>query len=97
MSELLAPGGTLICLEFPLYKEPSTGGPPWGLTAQTYEMILPFPGEEPKYDDKGYVVKQEGEAASRGLRKVARWKAERTHPVGQDTDHVSLWKHDADA
>jgi methyl halide transferase len=94
MCELLAPGGTLICLEFPTYKEPATGGPPWGLTPETYEMLLPFPGEEPQYDDKEYVVKQEGRTANpKGLVRVAHWKAERTHPVGQGTDNVGVWKH----
>ena len=96
MSELLAPGGTLICLEFPTYKDPSTGGPPWGLTSGTYEMLLPFPGEEPEYDSKGYVVKQEGRSPNaKGLVRRAHWKAERTHPIGQGTDHVSLWQQES--
>ena len=96
MSELLAQTGTLICLEFPTYKDPKTGGPPWGLTPETYEMLLPYPGEEPEYDDKGYVVKREGRAENpRGLRRVAHWKAERTHPIGQGNDCVSLWQHGA--
>ncbi|KIW08788.1 hypothetical protein, variant [Verruconis gallopava] len=93
MTELLAPGGTLICLEFPLYKEASLGGPPWAMRAETYEMLLPFPGEEPEYDENGYVIKQERPPNPNGLTRIARWHAERSHPVGQGTDHVSLWKH----
>ena len=36
MSELLAPGGSLICLEFPLAKSPTAGGPPHGLSSELY-------------------------------------------------------------
>jgi hypothetical protein len=97
MVELLAPGGTLICLEFPTYKEPSTGGPPFGIKPETYEMLLPFPGEEPEYDSEGYVIKQERPPNPKGLTRVAHWQAERTHPIGQGTDWVGLWKHKADA
>ncbi|KAH0612165.1 uncharacterized protein H6S33_010217 [Morchella sextelata] len=41
MAELIAPQhGLLICLEFPLYKPPETGGPPWGLTSKIYDELL---------------------------------------------------------
>lgn len=93
MVELLAPGGILICLEFPTYKEPSTGGPPFGLTPELYEMLLPFPGVEPKYDEKGYVVKEDRAVDPAGLARIAHWQPERTHPIGQGTDWVSLWRH----
>lgn len=93
MVSLLSPMGTLVCLEFPTYKDPSTGGPPWALRPETYEMLLPFPGQEPKYDDQGLVVKEERPFGDKGLSRVAHWKPEKTHDVGKDTDFVSLWKH----
>lgn len=94
MVHLLNRDGVLICLEFPTYKEPSTGGPPFGVTPDLYEAVLHFPGEEPKYDDKGYAVKPEGRKPNaEGLERIAHWRAERTHPVGQGTDNVSVWKH----
>lgn len=41
MGHLIRPGsGYLICLEFPLYKALETGGPPWGLTSETYVQLL---------------------------------------------------------
>jgi hypothetical protein len=41
MHELVKPStGLLICLEYPLYKDPETGGPPWGVTAELYEQLL---------------------------------------------------------
>jgi hypothetical protein len=56
-------------------------------------MLLGFPGEEPQYDADGYVVHQEGRPGNPdGMIRIAHWKAERSHPVGQGTDNVSLWK-----
>lgn len=41
MAKLVAPKhGLLVCLEFPLYKAPETGGPPWGLTSRIYDELL---------------------------------------------------------
>lgn len=62
MSELLAPDGFLVCLEWPLQKSPKEGGPPHGLSAELYEELLRKPGQEVEYDDdndddgEGYVV-----------------------------------------
>jgi hypothetical protein len=93
MSDLLTTTGSLICLEFPTYKEPSTGGPPWTLTPDVYQMLLPRPGEEIKYDEAGYVVKEEKEPSSKGLVRVAHWKPDRTHEIGKGTDFVGIWNH----
>ncbi|KAL5343823.1 S-adenosyl-L-methionine-dependent methyltransferase [Aspergillus crustosus] len=39
MAELLRPGGLLICLEFPMYKDPALPGPPWGLNGVHWEIL----------------------------------------------------------
>ncbi|TKA30724.1 hypothetical protein B0A50_02444 [Salinomyces thailandicus] len=95
MSDLLSPTGHLICLEFPLKKEPRLGGPPHGLTCELYEQLLKQPGTEVKYDSGGYVIVEEGGVgrADGALTRVARWKAERTHEVGKGGDYVSVWMH----
>ncbi|RMZ17460.1 hypothetical protein D0862_00795 [Hortaea werneckii] len=50
MSQLLSPlDGVLICLEFPLHKPPSAGGPPHGLTRELYEQLLNRPGKGVEY------------------------------------------------
>jgi hypothetical protein len=92
MSNLLAPTGKLVCLEFPTYKEPSTGGPPWALPPDVYEMLLPRPGEEIKYDKEGYVVKDEREPSEKALVRIAHWQPDRTHEIGKGTDWVGIWK-----
>ncbi|KAI7186949.1 hypothetical protein KC363_g6301 [Hortaea werneckii] len=105
MSQLLSPaGGMLICLEFPLKKPPSLGGPPHGLTRELYEQLLNRPGKGVEYttalssgeggEGGGYVIEDRTTEMPRdALVKVERWKAERTHAVGQGMDFVSVWKH----
>lgn len=71
MSELLAPDGFLICLEWPLQKSPKEGGPPHGLSAELYEELLRKPGQEVEYDDddddgEGYVVVSAGDSTTSG-------------------------------
>ena len=65
LSGLLALTGQLICLEFPTYKDPQTGGPPWALPPVVYEQHLSYPGEDIKYDDKGHIVVEEGRSSER--------------------------------
>ncbi|TKA68492.1 hypothetical protein B0A55_08793 [Friedmanniomyces simplex] len=94
MSELLSPTGHLICLEFPLGKEPKTGGPPHGVTAVLYEQLLDHPGREVKYNIGGYVCEDRSlDKSHDALVQVDRWRAERTHEAGQGRDHVSIWRH----
>ena len=94
MSSLLSPTGRLICLEFPTYKPPSAGGPPWALPPVVYEEILTRPGEEIQYDKEGNVVVQTPvKDNTKALVRTAHWQPERTHEVGKGTDWVGIWKH----
>ncbi|KAI5793135.1 S-adenosyl-L-methionine-dependent methyltransferase [Geopyxis carbonaria] len=41
MAELITPGtGLLICLEYPLFRAPETGGPPHGIKSTDYDRLL---------------------------------------------------------
>jgi hypothetical protein len=97
MSELLAPSGVLICLEFPTHKPPKSGGPPWALPSVVYAQLFKRPGEEIKYDDELNVVEDGREESEKALVRIAYWKPERTHQVGiingDVKDRVSVWKH----
>ncbi|KAL8676800.1 MAG: hypothetical protein Q9186_006707 [Xanthomendoza sp. 1 TL-2023] len=96
MLQLLStdPPGQLICLEFPTYKDPSTGGPPFGLTPQTYVEHLSHPGEELPYDETGHVqVGSQGRPKPASLERLHHWQPERTHEIGKGTDWVSVWQH----
>lgn len=96
MAQLLAPGGRLICLEFPTYKPPSTGGPPWAVRSNEYVAYLSKPGEKVQYDSEGLVTEIDVDKPARssnGLVRMAHWKPERTHDIGKDTDRMSVWTH----
>lgn len=108
MSELLAPDGFLVCLEWPLQKSPKEGGPPHGLSAELYEELLRKPGQEVEYDDddddgEGYVVVSAGDSTTGGdgggdgraknaLVRLERYRPSRTHEAGKDSDFISIWK-----
>ncbi|KAL8862614.1 MAG: hypothetical protein Q9178_001112 [Gyalolechia marmorata] len=96
MSQLLtkAPPGYLICLEFPTYKDPLTGGPPFGLTSQTYLEHLSHPGAKLPYDQSGQVqAESQDSPTSDSLERLDHWQPERTHDIGKGTDWVSVWTH----
>ena len=96
MSQLLAPTGHLICLEWPLGKDPATGGPPHGLTSDLYVRLFNQPGREIKYDASGKVAEgNDDRQADNALVRVAHSRPTRTHDAGKDTDYVSIWKHKA--
>lgn len=89
-----APHGNLFCLEFPTYKDPSTKGPPFGVSPETYFEHLSHPGKAIPYDDHGNVAPSTPENVDpEGLERVAHWQPERTHPVGKGTDWISIWRH----
>jgi len=108
MSELLAPEGFLVCLEWPLQKSPKEGGPPHGLSAELYEELLRKPGQEVECDDddddgEGYIVVSAGDSttsssggddgrAKNALVRLERYRPSRTHEAGKDSDYISIWK-----
>ncbi|KAF1982753.1 S-adenosyl-L-methionine-dependent methyltransferase [Aulographum hederae CBS 113979] len=94
ISSLLSPTGILICLEFPTQKDPALGGPPWACPPELHLALLSRPGEEVGYDGEGRVVveeEEEGRKSEKALTRVAHWRPERTHQVGEGTDWVSIW------
>lgn len=95
--ELLAPEGRVVCLEFPTYKPPSTGGPPWALPPKIYMAHLPRPGENLPYAEDGELLESElGPPSKQGLQRLAHLKPKRTHQIGYSddgkvTDWISVW------
>ena len=98
-TQLLEPkSGRLLCAEWPTYKKPKDGGPPWALPPKVYTAHLPRPGEIIPYDDEGNVLEEKlGSEREDGLEREAHWVPERTHAPGiQDginTDFIGVWKH----
>ncbi|ETS82188.1 hypothetical protein PFICI_07190 [Pestalotiopsis fici W106-1] len=99
MAELLAPGGRLVCLEFPRTKPSSEAGPPWATPSHAYVAYLGRPGEEPATDEHGGVLEDQvvEQPEKGGLRRILYQAPPRTHPAGvkegQTIDRVSVWEH----
>jgi hypothetical protein len=98
MSQLLAPGGQLICLEFPSGKPLSLQGPPWGVWPEVYEALLEHPGEPIEYADDGSVKSDSVPRLPHpdGLHRVCLVKPQRTHKAGTNEDgsvrdFISVW------
>lgn len=97
MTQLLAPTGVLVCLEFPTYKPSTSGGPPWSLPSLVHQELFKQPGEEISYDETQKVIKTDRPESGKALVRVAHWKPARTHKVavinGEVKDWVSVWRH----
>lgn len=86
--------GRLVCLEYPTFKDPLAGGPPWALPPEVYEELLAQPGEDVSYDEAGKVIRKAStKPSNEALIRVAHWQPERTHAAGQGTDWVGVWRH----
>ncbi len=92
MADIIRPGGLLVCLEFPLYKDPSIQGPPWGVGGGVYWDTLvrggtgilnaPIPQElqdSQCSDGNGNFVR------------TLFIKPERFHAAAKGTDMLSVW------
>ena len=86
-----------MCLEFPTYKPPSTGGPPWALPPKIYMAHLPRPGEELPYGEDGSLLEEKlGPPSKNGLQCIEHFKPKRTHEIGYDAqgeimDRIGIW------
>lgn len=95
MSQLLSPTGRLICVEFPLGKDPKLGGPPHGLEHELYEQLLAKPGQEVSYNISGHVCEdRSGERTDNALQKIDEWLPSEIFD-GQQKGQVmvSVWRH----
>lgn len=98
MAQLLAPGGQLICLEFPSGKPLSQQGPPWGVWPEVYEALLANPGEPIEYTDDGNAKHSASPKQPHpdALHRVCLVKPPRTHKAGTNEDgsvrdFISVW------
>lgn len=88
MSELLQPDGLLVCLEFPLWKDPREAGPPWGLRGVYWELLARGGDGLPReYNDE-----EPPPAENAEFKRVLRVKPERSHEIGKSMDMISVWQ-----
>jgi hypothetical protein len=91
MSDILYPGGLLVCLEFPLYKDPAIVGPPWGVSEGVYWDVLVRGGlgivDDPSLDED-----HDSQCHNNGhFVRALRIKPQRSHVAGKGTDMLSVW------
>jgi methyl halide transferase len=95
MTELMAPGGRLVCLEWPTDKPANVGGPPWALPPKVYKYHLQRPGEELPYDKDGDLKEADigQQSNSAGLVSVAHFQPKRSFQrTGYDADgNITDW------
>ena len=84
----------LVCIEFPTYKDPASGGPPWALPSEVYHEHLRRPGQAIPYDESGRMLTKDlGPPSPSCLVRLEHFQPERTHEIGKGTDWVSIWGH----
>jgi len=72
MTELVKLGGCLICLEFPLYKDRSLPGPPWGLKGVHEELLSEQNGG--RFVREEYVKPRRSYEVSKGTDMLSVWR-----------------------
>ncbi|KAI0835160.1 S-adenosyl-L-methionine-dependent methyltransferase [Hypoxylon sp. FL0890] len=87
MSELLSPNGVLACLEFPLYKELTAPGPPWGLKGVHWNLLAA--GSDGIIDEES--ASETGQLQGR-FERIAYFKPQRSYESGKGTDMFSVWR-----
>ncbi|KAJ5300805.1 uncharacterized protein N7443_005807 [Penicillium atrosanguineum] len=91
MARIVKPGGLLICLEFPLYKDPSLPGPPWGLKGVHWDLLSQG-GDGVVWGNVGEDGKEEAtEHCEKGaFRRILYAKPALSHEAGKGTDMLSV-------
>ncbi|EXJ61353.1 uncharacterized protein A1O5_11911 [Cladophialophora psammophila CBS 110553] len=85
MVHLLSPSNILVCVEFPLYKDPNEQSPPWGLQGLYWNLL----GE-----GVDGILHESGAGHSRQgwWKRLLSYSPERTCEVREGTDMVSMWR-----
>jgi len=87
MASLLDKDGLLTCLEFPMYKDRTLPGPPWGLNG-VHRNLLGKGGDGIDIDDATGTGK-EGDGS---FNRILYVQPERTYEAGQGTDMLSVYQ-----
>src|SRR5437763_1784372 len=95
MSNIVYPSGLLVCLEFPLYKDPAIPGPPWGVSEGVYWDVL-VRGGPGIVDDPSLRECQDSQCKDQrgSFVRFLRIKPQRSHVAGKGTDMLSIWRRE---
>lgn len=87
MADLLSPAGMLVCLEFPMYKDPNLPGPPWGLNGVHWNLLVE--GGSGAVSESGESSRKEGY-----FRRILYENPARSYENGKGTDMLSVYVRD---
>lgn len=84
MFDLLSSDGKLVCLEFPMYKDRSLPGPPWGLNGVHWNLLAE--------GCNGIIDESSAHSELKGkFKRDVYIKPGRTYEMGSGTDMLSVW------
>ncbi|KAK6837537.1 hypothetical protein RU639_001422 [Aspergillus parasiticus] len=95
MSQVVAPDGVLVCLEFPMYKDPTQPGPPWGLNGVHWDLLARG-GDGIKNIGEEAEVDQVDQLPGR-FRRLQYHKPARSYDAGRGADMLSNCGDDSEA
>ncbi|KAK5107691.1 hypothetical protein LTR62_000885 [Meristemomyces frigidus] len=87
MAELVKPGGYLICLEFPLWKDNRSPGPPWGMTGVIWDLLANGGDGVLMSNGEGEVEGGEGK-----FERIQYLKPAESFKQGRGRDMLSVWR-----
>jgi hypothetical protein len=87
MADLLSTTGILVCLEFPLYKDPTLPGPPWGLNGVYWNLLV---------EGGTGIVSENGDSVGDGraegrFHRLLHIKPARSYENGRGTDMLGVY------
>ncbi|KAL6230519.1 hypothetical protein BDW75DRAFT_222541 [Aspergillus navahoensis] len=87
MADLLSTTGMLVCLEFPLYKDPTLPGPPWGLNGVYWNLLV---------EGGTGIVSENGDSVGDGrgegrFHRLLHTKPARSYENGRGTDMLGVY------
>lgn len=88
MGALVKPGRFLVCLEFPLWKDSTLPGPPWGLSGVHWDLLAE--GGDGLVSEEAH--KQLGTAGNGMFERVQYIRPAVSYPQGRGTDMLSIWR-----
>lgn len=96
MADLLRSGGLLVCLEFPMYKDPTLPGPPWGLKGVHWDLlarggdgIIANIGTEA--ESTAGTQEEEADQFRGQFERILYMKPPRSYESGKGTDMLSVY------
>ncbi|KAF3219634.1 hypothetical protein TWF106_007057 [Orbilia oligospora] len=93
MKDLLKPGGVLVCLEFPLWKDYQSAGPPWGLDGVYWNLLAE--GKDGILTSAPAFATEDGTDLKGPFTRPVYYKPDRSYDQGRGTDMMSIWRPDS--